>query len=196
MKWLLGLLGKMTGGSGMLILPIVLAATGGWYLGHRVATADWQEQYLQLIKMGEEDRQYYEEYMALRVNNANEVAQVIIDSLQDSLQNLEAKTRQSTREIIKYVPAPEDPAECRYTRGAVSLLNNAIDAANASAADQPNDTPLSATEKQTPSTLTQRALVEEYLRLVESYGELAQTHDALVSWLKENYPGKPPKANK
>jgi len=69
-----------------------------------------------------------------------------------------------------------DNPMCNLTRGTVSLLNLAR-------TGQPDAAAVTDEEKQTPSSLTQRAEASAHAECATQYRELAAEHDALIDWL-------------
>jgi len=69
-----------------------------------------------------------------------------------------------------------DNPMCNLTRGDVSVLNLAR-------TGQPDAAAITDEEKQTPSSLTQRAEAEAHAECAIQYRELAAEHDALINWL-------------
>jgi hypothetical protein len=65
---------------------------------------------------------------------------------------------------------------CNLSRGDVGVLNLAR-------TGQPDAAAITHEEKQTPSSLTQRAEAKAHAECATQYRELADVHDALIDWL-------------
>lgn len=84
----------------------------------------------------------------------------------------------SVREVVKYVKKNND---CDISRGAIGLLNEARDSASGvSKAAQ-----LSDEEKQSSSTITQRAEIEAHIQCVAEYNKVIAKDNALIDWLSD-----------
>ena len=193
----IGIVGRTLPISGML--GYFLIAMAGAYIGYIVSEHFYTKNLNSMLKqekthlsnMLDQERRHREflrEYGKEREEAAYQSAQIIIDELEGHISALEVKTNTVTKEIIKYVP--QGDTECNLRRGTVSLLNDAIRTANHYRGDGRSETTaISLAEKQTYSTVTQQAIIEDYIKLINQYGELAGKHDALIDWIKRNYPG-------
>lgn len=108
----------LCGGAGAL----VVGALAGW------TVRDWKAD-SEALKAKETE---YAQYQALTDELAN--ASLAYEALAQTLRTAERTDRETIREIYRNVQVP---AQCAAPAGAVSVLNNAIDRANAAATGQP-----------------------------------------------------------
>lgn len=106
------------GGAGALLV----GALAGW------TVRDWKAD----SDEAEAKEQAFTQYRALTDELADQ--SLAYEALAQSLRLEERRDRETIREIYRNV---EVPAECAAPAGAVSVLNNAVDRANAAATGQP-----------------------------------------------------------